>query len=74
MFASFHLKDFMLLECYILKKINFEKFYLIVRYWFNDILLYFGRFYVIERFRFYEISLIFMMNIFRTNKIYKQKF
>ena len=45
MFANFHWKDFMLLECYILRLLVLIKFNHIGRRWFNDILLYFGRFY-----------------------------
>ena len=70
MFANFRLKDFILLECYVFRKLVLE-IYLVGRCWFNDILLYFGRFYVIRRFQFYEISLIFLIGIFRTNKIHK---
>ena len=29
MFANFHLKDFMLLECYVLRKNSFENFILL---------------------------------------------
>ena len=51
--------------------ISFEKFYHVGRYWFNDILLYFGWFYAFGRFLFYEISLILLVSIFMTNKIHK---
>ena len=59
MFAKFHLKDFILLKCYVLRKLVLKilncwkmlEIYLVGRYWFNDILLYFERFYVIWRFR-----------------------
>ena len=67
MFVNFHWKKFML-ECYVLRKLVLEKFYLVKRCWFNDILLYFGRFYVIERFQFYEISLIFLVSKFKTKQ------
>ena len=70
MFANFHLKDFMLLGYYVLRKLVLEIFF-VGRCWFNDILLCFGRFCVIERFRFYEISLIFFVSIFKTSKIHK---
>ena len=45
MFANFHWKNFMLLECYILRLLVLTNF-IMLRRWFNDILLYFGRFYV----------------------------
>ena len=58
MFANFHLKDFMLLEYHVLRKLVLKKF-ILLEDGLITILLYFGRFYVIGRFRFYEISLIF---------------
>ena len=59
MFANFHLKDFMLLECYLLRKLVLEKFILLEDFGLMTF-CYFGRFYVIGIFRFYEISLIFL--------------
>ena len=67
MFVNFHWKNFML-ECYVLRKLVLEKFYLVKRCWFNDFLLYFGRFYVIERLQYYEISLIFLVSKFKTKQ------
>ena len=49
MLANFHLKDFMLLECYLLRRLVLKKNYIVGRLWFNDILLYFEKFYVIGR-------------------------